>query len=383
MRVSGHYCFLSTGAETGCDWLLMNMAENKYAVAVIAPFPPPAGGMALQAEKLSENLLSSGVDVLCIKSNASFPGILSWMEKMKGVRTMMRLILLSKNLLKIRKVAVVQIFGASHVYFFLVVLPSILAARMMKKKIILNYRGGEAATFLNKWGLFAVPILKKADFIAVPSHFLREIFLQATGKDPVILPNIIDIDIFKFRERASLKPNIIVSRQLETRYNVICALKAFEIIKEKYPEARLYIAGSGPEKSKLKKMQKEILLGDVHFLGLLSHKELSRVYDECDIMINSSNIDNFPGSILEAYASGLPVVSTRVGGVPFMMEDRVTGLLVEPNDHEGIAEAVLNLLSDSSLAHSLSLNGRAKAEEHCWEKVRKVLFGLYGIKHDL
>jgi len=295
----------------------------------------------------------------------------------------MRFLLFSKSLLKIRGAAVVQIFGASHVYFFLVVLPSIVMACIMNKKIILNYRGGEAEEFLGKWGFLAVPILRRADIIAVPSDFLKEIFLKATGRDAVILPNIIDIDIFKFRERSSLKPKIIVSRQLEARYNVACALKAFKIIKKEYPEAALYIAGSGPEEYNLKKMQEGMSLKDVHFLGLLSHEELSNAYNECDIMINSSNIDNFPGSILEAFACGMPVVSTRVGGIPYMIEEGVTGLLVEPNDHEGIADGVLNLLSDSSLAKSLSLKGRKMAEDHCWEKVSKILIGLYGIDHNI
>jgi glycosyltransferase involved in cell wall biosynthesis len=358
------------------------MNDNRHTVALIAPFPPPTGGMALQAEKLYKKILSSGIGVLCIKSNASFPGILSWLEELKGVRTAMRFILFSKSLLKIREAAVVQIFGASHVYFFLVVLPSIVVACMMKKKIILNYRGGEAERFLKKWGLLAVPVLKKADIIAVPSEFLKEIFLKATGKDAVILPNIIDIDIFKFRERSSLKPKIIVSRQLEARYNVACALKAFKIIKKEYPEAELYIAGSGPEEDNLKKILERMSLSDVNFLGLLSHEQLSHVYNECDIMINSSSIDNFPGSILEAFACGIPVVSTRVGGIPYMIEDGVTGLLVEPNDHEGIAAAVLKLLGDSSLVKSLSLKGRKMAKDHCWEKVRKVLFDLYEFDHE-
>jgi glycosyltransferase involved in cell wall biosynthesis len=255
-------------------------------------------------------------------------------------------------------------------------------ARLMRKKIILNYRGGEAGAFLERWGFIAVPVLKKVDVIAVPSYFLKEIFEKATGRETVILPNIIDIDIFNFRERSSLQPNIIVSRQLEARYNVACVLKAFEIIKGKYPEAHLYIAGSGSEEDRLKTMRKEMSLRDVTFLGLLSHEELSGIYNKCDIMINASNIDNFPGSILEAFTSGIPVISTRAGGIPYMMEDGVTGILVNLNDHRGIADAAIRLLNDSSLARRLSLNCREVAEKHSWEKVKNTLMNLYGFNKD-
>lgn len=96
-------------------------------------------------------------------------------------------------------------------------------------------------------------------------------------------------------------------------------------------------------------------------------------------MINPSNADNFPGSVLEAFSCGLPVVTTNVGGIPFLVKEGETGIMVEPDDHEGLAKGVLTLLQDPYLARLFSLNGRKVAEEYSWEKVKKVLFSMYGL----
>ena len=171
---------------------------------------------------------------------------------------------------------------------------------------------------------------------------------------------------------------MVISRQLEPRYNIACALKAFKIIKQAYPDAQLMIAGAGPEETRLKNLQKEMLLKDVYFLGALSHAELSSVYDSCDIMINSSNIDNFPGSILEAFACGIPVVTTRVGGIPFMVKEGETGFMVDADDHEGLARGVLTLLQNPEIARLFSISGRRVAEEYSWEKISQTVLNMYG-----
>jgi glycosyltransferase involved in cell wall biosynthesis len=357
-----------------------NISKDQVpTVAIISPFPPPYGGMALQAEKLYKKLAASGIKSFCVKANVSFPRLLNFLEKIKGVRTIVRSMFFLTNLLSLNRATVIHIFGASHWYFFLIVAPSITTAHLMKKKIILNYRGGEAAEFLERWGFLAIPFLKKADIVAVPSIFLKEIFEKVIQREVFILPNLIDLEIFRYRERTTLKPIIVVSRQLEPRYNIACALKAFKIIKEVYPASQLNIAGSGSEEHKLKALQQEMSLQDVYFLGALSHAKLARVYNECDVMVNPSNIDNFPGSILEAFACGLPVVTTRVGGIPFMVKEGETGILIAPHDHEGLAKGVISLLQNAALAKSFSVNGRKVAEEYSWKKVKEVFLSMYGM----
>jgi glycosyltransferase involved in cell wall biosynthesis len=255
--------------------------------------------------------------------------------------------------------------------------PTILMAKMFNKKIILNYRGGEAEYFLNRYGLFVSPFIENTNVIAVPSQFLMNIFKKYTNKKIVILPNFIDTDDFHYRERKNLLPNIIITRQLEPRYNISCALRSFSIIKNKYPKATLKIIGSGSEEERLKKLKEDLGLKDVYFLGALPHKELAVKYDESDIMINTSHEDNFPGSIIEAFACGLPVVTTKVGGIPFMIKDGENGILTEPNDHHGIASGVSKLIETPELAKKIIHNGREFAEKYSWNNLKDVFLHLY------
>jgi glycosyltransferase involved in cell wall biosynthesis len=339
-----------------------------------------AKGMALQAEKLFALLTASGIPTLGIQSNVKFPQLLTFIEKIKGIRTFIRFIIFLSSLFNLKQASVIQIFGASHWYFFLVVAPAILMAGLLDKKIILNYRGGEAEIFLSKWGFLAIPLIRKADIVTVPSLFLKEVLEKATGKEVLIVPNMIDTQIFTYKERKNIKPHIVVSRQLEPRYNIACAIRAFRIIKDTYPEAQLKIAGTGSKKNNLKKLCVDLDLRDVYFLGALSHDQLAQVYDECDIMINSSNTDNFPGAILEAFACGLPVVTTNAGGIPFMVKQGENGILVNPNDHASLAHGVFSLLQNPSMVQSFSMNGRKIAQEHSWQNIKIKLFNLYGIQ---
>ena len=128
-------------------------------------------------------------------------------------------------------------------------------------------------------------------------------------------------------------------------------------MRKAFPDARLTIAGSGPERAKLEAMAKELGVADaVVFAGQIDNEHMPILYREADIALNPSLADNMPISILEALASGVPVVSTNVGGVPFLVEDGKTALLIPPGDPERMAEAMLRVLSDESLRRTFGSN---------------------------
>ena len=354
----------------------MNDGGDKK-IALVAPAPPPNGGMAMQARKLGDKLCAEGLSVTAIPTNPDFPAFLKWCRNLCGVRTFFRFWVYLLSLRGLRRVDVVHLFASSHWYFFLSVVPALLAGKAFGNRVILNYRGGEAEAFFDRWGRAARFFLKSADEIVVPSEFLQEVFRRRMAIETEILPNIADVDIFSYRERQEFQPIFVVARQLEPIYGHETILQAFARVKQDFPEARLKIAGGGTLQKKLVDRVDDLGLTGVEFLGTLSHQKLAEVYAGCDIMVNASTADNFPGALIEAFLCGLPVVSTDVGGIPFMIQDQKNGLMVAPDDADGLAAAMVQLVRNPELGRRLAENGRLYAQAYQWPEIRKQIFHLY------
>ena len=200
---------------------------------------------------------------------------------------------------------------------------------------------------------------------------MRDVF-AGFGENASIVPNLANVERFHFRERSHFKPRILSARNLTTVYNVACAIRVLQHVVKKYPDAELMIAGDGPEKIRLIDMARHANLEkQIHFLGSVKNENMPDVYQRCDIFINTSNVDNMPGSILEAWASGLPVVSTDVGGIPYMVDAGVSGLLAEANDDVMLAHHILNILDHPEQARSMVSKGREKLSALGWDQVSK------------
>ena len=236
---------------------------------------------------------------------------------------------------------------------------------------------GGAKLFFQKYGLLVKPILKKVDAISVPSGFLRDVFGEAFNMKTTIVPNIADLNQFKYRQRKPVRPKLLVTRTLEEMYNVACVIKAFKRVHDHFPDSSLGIVGDGSQRSALEKLVAGLNLKDcITFYGKVEHAKIQDYYNQYDIFINASNVDNQPGVILEAFASGLPVVSTKAGGIPYMVEDGVTGFLVEKEDWRTLAERVIQLLKEPELALALANNARMECQKYSWENVKTALIPL-------
>ncbi len=138
------------------------------------------------------------------------------------------------------------------------------------------------------------------------------------------------------------------------------------------------MAGSGPELPYLRSLFGELAVEDcVHFSGRIDNVKIPTLYAAADCLINPSKVDNMPISILEAFASGVPVVSTAAGGIPDMVENGVSGLLVPIGDHEAMARQVLRVLQDGSLAERLRQAGLRQAQKYAWQQVRAQWLDAY------
>lgn len=359
-------------AETG------GAAGRRWRVLIVAPSIDILGGQAVQAARLLEGLGNEpSLEVGFLPINPRLPGPLRQLQRIKYVRTFVTTLQYAASLLThVRKYDLVHVFSASYFSFVLAPTPAILVSKLYGKKIVLNYHSGEAEDHLTRWRRTAIPTLKLADAIAVQSDYLVNVFARF-GLEARAIFNHLEMQRFSFRERKALRPIFLANRNLEPHYNVGCVLRAFAKIQERIPEAQLIVVGDGSQRAELESLAHSLALRNVEFLGRVPPERMRDIYGEADIYLNASDIDSMPISILEAFASGLVVATTRAGGIPFIVSHERTGLLVERGDDEALASAALRLLGDGALASSLIGNARSELEKYSWPAVRDAWLGLY------
>lgn len=347
-------------------------------VLIVAASLDILGGQAVQAERLVRHLQTEpSLQVSFLPINPRLPGKLRALQSIKYVRTLTTSILYWFNLLKqVRKYDVIHIFSASYLSFLIAPTPAILVSKLYGKRIVLNYHSGEAEDHLRRWRRSTIPILNLADKVVVPSDYLVKIFSNF-GIDAYAIFNVIDLDKFDFRERAPLRPLFLSNRNLEAHYGVDCLLRAFARIQQEVPEAALTVVGDGSEREALEKLKVELDLRQTSFTGRVEHEEIHQHYSSSDVYLNASRIDNQPLSILEAFACGLPVVTTDAGGIPYIVTDGETGFLVRVGDCEALADRALELLAHQNTAIRMAHRARAECVKYTWEVVREQWLDMY------
>ena len=349
---------------------------RRLRVALIVASLDIVGGHGVQALALAEGLERDGFDVELIPINPRFPRGLSWLRRCAYVRTLVNEALYVPSLRALRRADVAHVFSASYWSFLLGPVPAILAARRLGKRVVLNYHSGAAAEHLERWGALVHPWLRRTDAIVVPSEYLRQVF-EPHGYRARVIPNVVDTTRFGYRERLPLRPRLLSTRTLEPHYRVDHTLEAFGRLKERLPEATLTIAGSGPEEDRLRRVATALGVDGIQFLGRVEPASMPALYAEHDIFVNSSIVDNQPVSILEAFAAGLPVVSTATGDIAAMVRTGQSGRLVPVDDPGAMAEAVVTLLRDPEGTRQMVQRARGAAEAHTWPRVREAWAATY------
>lgn len=344
-------------------------------VLVIAPSFDMVGGQSAQAERLV-NALSESKEIE-VGFQPINPKFFPSLQRIKYVRTVLTSIKYLFDLFsKIPRYDVIHIFSASYFSFVLNPTPAVMVAKLFRKKTLLNYHSGEAEDHLQRWGKTAIPTIKKFDDIVVPSGYLVDVF-EKFGLKARSIFNFVDMGKFAFRERNPLRPVFLSNRAFEELYNIPCTLRAFALIQKEFPDAKLLLAGDGSKKEEIKKLAGELKLENVSFLGKISQADMPGLYAQTDIYLNSSNIDNMPVSIIEAFASGVPVVSSNAGGIPYIVKHGKTGLLFEKNDHEAMANEAKKLLAESALSQEIITNAREDCVKYLWDKVYSAWLDTY------
>jgi glycosyltransferase involved in cell wall biosynthesis len=333
--------------------------------------------MANQTLQLANLLRLEGASVVLVRTNPPYRP--AWIGSLRGIRAFFRLV---PYLFRLWRAAggvdLFHVMANSGWSWHLFAAPAIWVARVRGIPVIVNFRGGEAEAFLARSIGVIRPTVTQASAVVVPSRFLQVVFARF-GIVSTIVPNVVDTARFRpDTARGRNGPHVVVARTLEPIYDVSTALRAFSRVHAALPEARMTIAGAGPELAALETLARELQIGSaVRFAGWLDRDAMAELYRTADVALNPSLVDNMPNSVLEALACGVPVVSTRVGGVPFFVKDGATAVLVEPGNDAAMGDALLRVLRDETLAARLAKAGLEEVQRYTWASVREQWGGVY------
>jgi L-malate glycosyltransferase len=352
--------------------------SSRLRVLIVASPPHRIGGQEVQAAGLVSHLGSEGsVKVSFLPIAPLLPGPFALLQRVRYLRTVVQSAAFVALLMaRVWRHDVVHVLSASHSSFLISATPPILVARLYRRKAVLNYHSGAVEDHLARWRRTAIPIMRLAHLIVVPSERLARAF-DRHGLPARTLPNAIELSRFAFRSRETLRPVFLANRSLSRHYNVECVLRAFALIQERTAEAQLIVAGDGPERRPLERLARDLGLHGVTFLGWVPPARMGELYAAADIYLNGSDVDAAPLSILEASAAGLPVVTTDAGGIPEMVQHGSTAMVVGRGDHVAMAACAHHLLADRRLAGAIIESARRSALEHDWELVRPRWLALY------
>jgi L-malate glycosyltransferase len=325
-------------------------------ICVVGNFPPShGGGLPSQGELLAAHLAADGAPVTLLSRRMTKAGRLA--DALTG--------LLGGGWRW--DVYCIQVFTFRAT---VLELTAMLAARIWRRRIVLVMRDGRLIRTLDRWPALAA-VYRRADAIVYPSAFLQE-GLRPRRLTGVMIPNVVDLQHYAFRLRTVAAPRLLFMRTFHPLYNPQLALRVYRRVKDRRPDAILTMAGMDRNYlDSVRKAAREMGLDDVRFPGFVEKRDVPALMADHDIYLNTPHIDNTPVSVIESLASGLPVVSTRVGGIPYLLDEGKTGLLVPDDDDAAMAEAVFRLVEKPGLSETLSKEGRKMAESFTWAHVRE------------
>ncbi len=353
----------------------MDAIWPRARIAILGPFPPRPGGVSVQCAMLADKLEAAGARVTRINTDVqALRGRGGWR---KGLMPPAQVASVIRELRRTRdQWDILHVHAASWWGFMPAVLG--LQARRWGKRLVVTYHGGEAAQFMARHGRLAAGALRRYHALLTLTPTQAAIF-RRHQLAPTIVPNIVPIDAYNFRRRGPVQPRLLWLRHLEARYRPLDALDAFQRVRQIHPDAVLTLAGDGPLREQVAHRAQAHNLTGVFLPGRLSASQIVAVYDAADIFLNTSAVDNLPLTLIEASASGLPVVSTDAGAISDLISDGENGLLAAVGDVDGLTAHVLRLLADADLARRLSLAARANARRYDWPQIAPRLARAYGL----
>ncbi|QXP65007.1 glycosyltransferase family 4 protein [Polaribacter sp. HaHaR_3_91] len=251
-----------------------------------------------------------------------------------------------------------------------------LICKLFSLKYIPILRGGDLPKRLIKNPVLSKTIFKNAYKNVAPSNYLKVAFKKENFNTEFI-PNTIPLEDYKYLERTNIQPKLLWVRSFKHLYNPTLAIKVLLELKKKYPDAVLCMVGPFLDDSyqeTVNLVQKYNLEDSVEFTGVLTKEDWHKKATEYDVFINTTNFDNTPISVIEAMALGLTIVSTNVGGMPYLIENKVDGLLVDKENVDAMTNAIIDVIEGKY--PTLSKKAREKAETFDWDIIKYKWFKI-------
>lgn len=331
-------------------------------ILIICNYKPGAGGISGQVEILARKLQTEGHFVNIFSTKAP---------------TLQRLKIPFLLWHKAKKYDTLHIHCSSSLGFMPAVV-GIFIGRLLDKRIVTTYHGGGGDIFFARRHRWVHFWLTRTDCNIVLNGFLAKVF-NDHNLPYTVIPNIIELNEKQYRLRKTLLPHYICTRAHESLYNIPCILRAFYRVQSILPEATLTLVGSGSQHDALINMTAEMGLHNVIFTGRVDNSKIYDYLDKADIIISASTQDNMPVSLLEAMNAGLLVIGSRVGGVPYLVEENSTGLLFESDNDAELAEKMIWAVENPNATMAITQKAHCAVGQYRWDNIKEKLYQAYGI----
>jgi glycosyltransferase involved in cell wall biosynthesis len=335
--------------------------NQKPKIALLSPLSPLLGGMVQLAETLYENYRKEGYKVNRLQLGSGLQGLLPLPY------------LYFNFIITILRNDIIHIISASGNALWLKDLPAILFARLFNKKVILNFVGGMAIEKFKEWPWYKRLPFKLANCVVVPTNVLKENICSKLDNSRIkVIPNAVDVDIFLNNNDCEkvAQPILIAAKGLEEYAGFELLLDIFKLVKRQIPNVQFWIAGTGSMEDNLRLKIKNEKIKDATLLGNVDHLKMPNLMEKSTIFIHGSKYESFGIVLVEAMASGLPVVSFRIGGIPDVVVDNVTGDLINYGEIDTFAKRIIELIENKDKYKSYSENAISQSKLFKWDRIK-------------
>jgi glycosyltransferase involved in cell wall biosynthesis len=249
--------------------------------------------------------------------------------------------------------------------------------RLLKLKYIPILHGGNLPNRLKNNPKLSNALFKKAYQNVAPSEYTKSNFEALNYNNIICIPNAIEIENYRFQNKTLDTIRLLWVRSFSNLYNPNLAIEVLRKLQEQGLQTTLCMVGPDNDGALEKaKDYANSLNVEVNFTGKLPKEEWIKLSANYNVFINTTNFDNMPVSVIEAMALGFPVISTNVGGIPFLIDDTKDGILVEPNNADAFVNTIIELQNKPDNLRALTINARKKVELYNWKTVKLQWFTI-------